>query len=301
MLRPLGSPSSPPPNWPPLQWHFGPALTMLWQRLWPAPCLVVCLGPQCVVHRSSGTLCLATEHDADGPLGQDRRNIYSWRGFLLFACINSHVLDWLRIGILSHASMPKRVMVQGGHRCIPSSWLDDAQGSHDGPGRPTLSRWISTLLEHKPADSKSDEDYLEEWVDCALSLRLWVVSWTHGLHADRPLGPLQFRFSALSFLPLLAPPTQFQPMINGATQMTRPNTSAITFPPSSYPPILTMLHAPAGSNGRSVSSSPMDAFDDAKFKAATSSTLFFSNASPSFSTHTTNLAPKDSTQLVAPS
>ena len=35
---------------------------------------------------------------------------------------------------------------------------------------PTLSQWISTLLEHEPADGESDKDYLEEWVDCALSL-----------------------------------------------------------------------------------------------------------------------------------
>ena len=113
MLWPLGF-MFPALLWPPLWWRFGPALTKLWRRLWPAPFLVMCPGPQCVVHRGSGTLCLATEHDADGSLGQDRCSVCSWQGSLSFTCINSRVLDWLRISILSHAGMPKRAMIMGG-------------------------------------------------------------------------------------------------------------------------------------------------------------------------------------------
>jgi len=41
------------------------------------------------------------------------------------------------------------------------------------------------LSQQEPADNKSEDDDPEEWIDDALSLGLWVVSWTQAHHADR--------------------------------------------------------------------------------------------------------------------
>ena len=41
------------------------------------------------------------------------------------------------------------------------------------------------LSQREPADGESKDDDPEEWIDDALSLGLWVVSWTQAHHADR--------------------------------------------------------------------------------------------------------------------
>jgi len=70
----------------------------------------------------------------------------------------------------------------------------------------TINRWIAAILlfdfnlvhmpaakhhrpnglsRREPADDKSEDDDPKEWIDNALSLGLWVVSWTQAHHADR--------------------------------------------------------------------------------------------------------------------
>jgi hypothetical protein len=45
------------------------------------------------------------------------------------------------------------------------------------------------LSQREPADSESnDKDDLEEWIDHALSLGLWIMSWPHAISTDRPLA-----------------------------------------------------------------------------------------------------------------
>jgi len=70
----------------------------------------------------------------------------------------------------------------------------------------TINRWIAAILlfdfnlvhmpaakhhgpnglsRREPADDESEDNDPEEWIDDALSLGLWVVSWTQAHHADR--------------------------------------------------------------------------------------------------------------------
>jgi len=102
-----------PPNfvqWPPLRWRLGPTLTMSWQRLWPARYLIMCPGPQCVVHCGSSTLCLATEPDADGSLA---RTVPAAGGVPSHLHHRMHQLLRTRLALPRH-SQP-RWQVQEGH------------------------------------------------------------------------------------------------------------------------------------------------------------------------------------------
>ena len=70
----------------------------------------------------------------------------------------------------------------------------------------TINRWIAAILlfdfklvhmpaekhhgpdglsRQEPADGESEDDDPEDWIDAALSLGLWGVSWTHADHADQ--------------------------------------------------------------------------------------------------------------------
>jgi len=44
-------------------------------------------GPRCVIHHSSDTLCLATEHNANGSLGQDRCSVCPSIGNVETSCM----------------------------------------------------------------------------------------------------------------------------------------------------------------------------------------------------------------------